>query len=188
MNLNAIRLEFEQLSSFHSFPYLIILLLSVFCCSVQKSGRYELPLSLLACSCRFHTQVLYSLSLKMHWFVFACIIHLKLVYTFVLQCRFDISILVFVPWVILYSFFTFELLLNNHQSTCNTFVCLCQDVFFLSSYQKYISFCVFPGFRMPKFYVWDQLQLLFLCLLCHFLRQQVVSCFRWLHLAFQRQH
>ncbi|KAJ0089410.1 hypothetical protein Patl1_32950 [Pistacia atlantica] len=52
--------------------------------NVQKSGRYELPLSLLACSCRFHT-----------------------------QCRFDISILVFVPRVIRYSFFTFELLLHN---------------------------------------------------------------------------
>lgn len=81
-------------------------------CSIQKRWRYEQSLSFPACSCRFHSQVLYStlvsllcFKLKLLWMIAfitlppICKSIWSWFWAFVSQCRFDIGILVTVSWV-----------------------------------------------------------------------------------------
>ena len=61
---------FSCLIDFDIFIFSLDYVAYIFACSLQKSRRYEFPFSMLACYCRFNSQVC-SLSLCVYLFFFA---------------------------------------------------------------------------------------------------------------------
>lgn len=106
-------------------------------------------------------------------FLITCIFHISIISwctLIVSQCRLDIGILVFVPWVF---FFIVVFFIANLP---------CLPLLFL------ISVSHITGLKMLKFYVWGWFLLLLLCLSYRSLKPLVASCFKWHHLAFHLQH